>query len=139
MRFVLNHLELILSAAGLVVIAVVPVLLQPITGNTLAVTALTAVVVGTLHGGIFWLVRRRQRQVRQEIIGEMRAMLNDVVRNQLAIIALNAQVGKVQDRQMKRIDDSVRNITSALDHLSEESLYRWKQVYTPESHEPVTS
>jgi LytS/YehU family sensor histidine kinase len=139
MRFFLNNLELVLSAAGLIVIGVVPALLQPVLGNTMAVTALTAVVVGLLHGVIFWLIRRRQRQVRQQTISEMRTMLNDVVKNQLAIIALNAQMGRVQERQMKRIDDSVSNIVSALDHLSEESLHHWKQCYMPQNREAIRS
>ena len=41
-----------------------------------------------LHGGIFWAIRRRQRRIRQQAILEIREMLADVVKNQLAIIGM---------------------------------------------------
>lgn len=52
-------------------------------------TAVTALGISVLHGLIFWVVRRRQRRVRQEAIVEIREMLADVVKNQLAAIGMS--------------------------------------------------
>jgi hypothetical protein len=129
MYHALSNIELLLSAAGLVVIFLVPTLLQPNPEDVWAVAAVTAVVVGVLHGVIFWLIRRRQRQVRAAAVAEIREMLQDVIKNQLAIISLNAQLSGAQQRHMQRIDSSVKSIEDALTHISEESLSQWKIRY----------
>lgn len=137
-RFFLNNIELVLSAVGLAVIVLVPLLLQPTVDNLWAVAAMTAAVVGVLHGIIFWLIRRRQRQIRAAAIAEIREMLHDVVKNQLAIISLNAQLSGVQSRHQQRIETCIGRIEDALNHISEESLQRWQAQYentltTPQS------
>lgn len=126
---ILNNIELVLSGAGLMVIVLVPLLLQPATDDLWAVAAITAVVVGVLHGIIFWLIRRRQRQMRAAAIAEIRLMLEDVVKNQLAIISLNAQLSGAQARHQQRIETSIQQIEDALAHISEESLQRWQARY----------
>ncbi|XWX05390.1 hypothetical protein VZO05_07465 [Aggregatilineales bacterium SYSU G02658] len=125
----LNNIELLLSGLGLVVIVTVPAVLRPEPSDWWAVTAITAIVVGVLHGGIFWLIRRRQRQARAAAIAQIREMLGDVVKNQLAIISLNAQLSGAQSRHQQRIETSVKRIEEALTHISEESLAQWQARY----------
>jgi hypothetical protein len=122
---VLNNIELILSAAGVLVVLVVPPLITGGVDDLWRVTAVVALVVGVLHGCIFWAIRRRQRYVRQQAFTEMRAMLQDVVRNHLAVIRLYSTMPDKGARATAKIDASVQEITHALDHLSEESLARW--------------
>ncbi len=126
---VLNNIELALSGLGLIVIVVVPLVLQPGPDAVWQVAAVTAVVVGLLHGVIFWLIRRRQRQIRTQAIAQIREMVHDVVKNQLAIISLNAQLSGAQERHQQRIETSVKRIEEALTHISEESLSKWQTRY----------
>jgi len=55
----LNHIELILSGVGLIVILIVPWLTSQAISDTWRVAAITAILVGLLHGRIFWVIRRR--------------------------------------------------------------------------------
>ena len=132
MRFVLRHLELILSAAGLAVIFAVPTLFFRDRSRYLPALAITAVAVGLLHGVIFWLVRQRQRQVRQETIAQLQAMLLDVINNKLTILlaAQTAEVGD-QDRALlqEKAQASLASIQALLRDLSEETLLCWRQRY----------
>ncbi len=125
----LNNIELLLSGLGLVVILAVPAVLRPEPRDWWRVTAITAIAVGVLHGVLFWLIRRRQRQARAAVIAQIREMLGDVVKNQLAIISLNAQLSGAQSRHQQRIETSVKRIEEALTHISEESLTRWQAQY----------
>jgi len=61
-------------------------LVAPAPGTFWRVAAITAIGVGLLHGPIFWVIRRRQRVVRQQSIEEIREMLGDVVKNKLSVI-----------------------------------------------------
>jgi uncharacterized membrane protein SirB2 len=125
----INNIELVLSGLGLAVIVAVPMILQPEPDAVWTVAAITAVVVGVLHGIIFWLIRRRQRQIRAHAIAQIREMLHDVVKNQLAIISLSAQLSGAQERHQQRIEASVKRIEEALTHISEESLLKWQAHY----------
>jgi ABC-type multidrug transport system fused ATPase/permease subunit len=128
-QWFVNNIELVLSTVGLAVIVTVPLLLQPSPDELWRVAAVTAVVVGLLHGVIFWLIRRRQRQMRAATIAQIREMLQDVVRNQLAVISMNAQLSGAQSRHQQRIEASINRIEEALRHISEESLTRWLAHY----------
>lgn len=130
-RFLINNIELILSAAGIVVIIVVPNILVSFVGDVWRIATVTATVVGVLHGIIFWLIRRRQRQLRAEAVKEIKAMLNEVVKDQLSIIMVNAQLARPEEKRMQQIQQSVDRIVDSVDHLSQESLMRWQQVYEP--------
>lgn len=125
----LNNIELALSGLGLIVIVAVPLVLQPEPAAVWPVAAVTAVVVGVLHGLIFWVIRRRQRWIRAQAIAQIREMLHDIVKNQLAIISLNAQLSGSQERHQQRIEASVKRIEDALTHISEESLSSWQARY----------
>jgi len=133
MRIFLRNIELFLSGLGLIVIVVVPNLIQIESLSRWQVTAITATLVGVIHGIIFWLIRRRQRLVRNEAISEVREMLKDIVNNNLAVIALSSQLygsdahkAQVSIEQTKK---AVENISRALDTVSEESLRRWRSKY----------
>jgi hypothetical protein len=86
MKFILNNIELLLSGIGLLVIWLVPSLVVRGQYDIWKATAVTAIAVGLIHGFIFWLIRRRQRIVRQEAIREIRLMLSDMINNELTII-----------------------------------------------------
>ncbi len=86
MKAFVNNLELIPTAAGLVVIFGAT-LLTPFTANPWAVAATTAIAVGILHGVVFWLVHRQQRTVThignavQEISGVLRHLSEESLRS----------------------------------------------------------
>lgn len=132
MRFVLRHLELILSVAGLGVIFAVPTLFFRQGSLYLPAMAITAIAVGLLHGVIFWLVRHRQRRIRQETIAQLQAMLLDVINNKLTIVlaAQTAEVG-AQDRALlqEKAQASLASIQALLRDLSEETLLSWRKRY----------
>lgn len=130
MQRILENLELILTAAGLLVIFAVHSIWD---GGTWLVAAGTATAVGVIHGVIFWLVRRRQRKVRRIALEEAQHMLRDLVNNQLCVIQFTAdmQTGTPEsvETARARITESVRTISSTLEGISEESLSRWSQKY----------
>ncbi len=129
----LRNIELWLSGAGLLVVYAASALLAPGGLDFWKVAALTALVVSVLHGSIFWIVRRRQRRLRRQAILEMREMLADVVKNQLAVIGMWLDMGKDDPEgfalQVEGIKDSIRQIEGLVDAVSEESIQSWKSKY----------
>jgi len=79
----LRHLELVLSAVGVLVIFVVPMVFFRQPTLRWEAAAVTAAAVGVIHGLIFYAVRRRQRLIRRDTIREMQLVVDDIVRNQL--------------------------------------------------------
>lgn len=135
MRRFLENIELWLSGAGLLVVWAAAVLVAPGNADVWQVAAVTALAVSVLHGFIFWAVRRRQRRLRNEAIHEIREMLADTVKNQLAVIGLWLQTGDPDsdfEVQLEGINDSIDKISSMVDGLSEESLRSWKLRYEAE-------
>ncbi len=129
-RAFLNNIELWLSGAGLAVILAVPAFFA--TGTTFwKVAAITAIGVGLLHGMIFWVVRRRQRQIRERSIEEIREMLADVVKNQLSVIDmyLPQEDQALVEMELQGIQESIRAISHQVDTLSEEAIHEWKVKY----------
>ena len=129
----LRNIELWLSAAGLLVVWVASIIVSPGDANVWKVAALTALVVSLLHGLIFWIVRHRQRQVRRQAINEIKEMLADVVKNQLAVIGMWLQLGETRpefEAQLAGISESIGNISEMVDSLSEESLHSWMVKYS---------
>lgn len=119
MNAILRHLELVLSGVGILVIFAVPMLFFPRPGFhgpdlRWEAAAVTAAAVGLLHGLIFYLVRRRQRLVRQETIREMQLVVDDIVRNQLTVIGLSAALSLESTRTDGRLEDwAERSINAA--------------------------
>lgn len=127
-----NNLELIFSAAGLLVIWLVPALFAGDANNAWAIAAVTAVLVGTLHGGIFWVVRQRQRQARHQAILEIHEMLEDRVKNQLAVLTMWLPSGEGAEKfafELEEVRGSVDQIVEMIDALDERSLSAWKGRY----------
>ena len=125
MQFFLRHIELFLSAAGLLVIVAVPGLAPNLFGSQWVTAAVTATFVGVLHGMIFWLVRSRQRKLREQTISEISSMLRDVVNNQLTIIAMASESDAAA--RAKTTVDSARNISTLVNSLNEEKLRQWRE------------
>ncbi len=131
MRVFLDNIELWLSAAGLVVILAVPRLLGYEGDAAWQAYALTAVGVGALHGLIFWVVRRRQRLIRRQVIGELRAMLRDRVNNNLTVITMSLP-DSADAETAERVRDlhaAVGRMSELVGTLSDESLSSWQQQY----------
>lgn len=133
MTFVLRYLELIFTVAGIAVIFGVTALISSSEASVWQVAAITAAVVSVIHGVLFWLVRRRQREVRLKTITELQGMLKDIINNQLAVIqAMNTLRESRPDETKRAFDYTARSVTTisdALHHLSEESLHRWQAKY----------
>ncbi len=132
MKSFLANIELWLSAAGLAVILAVPALVADQT-NYWVVAAVTAILVGLLHGLIFWLVRRRQRQTRREAIRAIQGMLNDRINNQLTVIlgaiSTHTSDSTESQRSLTEVQAAVREVSALLGALSEESLRKWQDHY----------
>ena len=128
----LNNVELWLSSAGVVVVYLASSLFAPEGANVWRIAAGTALAVSVIHGVIFWVVRKRQRAMRERALAEIREMLADRVKNQLAVIAMSLPM--TQDREayafaVEGINTSVDSISSMVDSLSQESLKSWKRHY----------
>lgn len=131
MQNFLDNIELWLSGAGLVVILAVPALFGESGMASWQIMAMTAIVVGVLHGSIFWFIRRRQRVERARAIDEIRRMLKDVVNNQLQIALWNLPAVEGHDEREKvaAVTRSLEAVSKALEALSEESLQSWEARY----------
>jgi hypothetical protein len=86
----LKYLELVLTAAGVLVVIVVFAVFRHIAPWRAA--ALCAVGVGVLHGIIFFWVRSAQRKARNRALQEIRGTLDDLVRNKLQVVLFAAEV-----------------------------------------------
>jgi hypothetical protein len=133
MNFVLRYLELIFTLVGIGVIFGVTALFSSPRTSVWQIAAITAMLVGVIHGLLFWLVRRRQQHVRQTTITELQGMLKDIINNQLTVIQAMNNLREANPEETKRACDytsrSVIAISDALQHLSEESLRSWKTKY----------
>jgi hypothetical protein len=128
-----NHIELWLSGAGLLVIFGVPALVGSSGLLLWRLIAIIAVGVGILHGFIFWAVRRRQRQVRRQSIREIQQMLSDVLKNKLAAINMYLPEEENQalvEQELDGIRTSIEDIAEEVETLSEESIEGWKERYS---------
>lgn len=136
-RWLLNNIELILTAVGIGVILLSGWVASRSDLSVATATAVSATVVGVIHGILFWLLRRRQRRVRQEAIGQIREMLEDLGKNRLQTIKMSLYMVQVrqpdQEERARQSFDRVYQIlgemSSLIDHISEESLASWRQHY----------
>ncbi len=136
-RWFLNNIELILTAVGIGVILLSGFVASRSAFSVEAATAVSAILVGVIHGILFWLLRRRQRRVRQEAIGQIREMLEDLGKNRLQTIKMSLYM--VQARQpdqeertrqsFDRVYQILGEMSNLIDHISEESLASWRHRY----------
>jgi len=119
-------MELWLSAAGVAVILLLPRVLGATSGSYWRATAITAIVVGVLHGCIFWAVRRRQRTVRESTLREAQTMLRDGIHKQVAaLLTMDARATEAQRKRLEGVFDSMILLDHLLDSLSSERLRAW--------------
>ena len=119
-------MELWLSAAGVLVILLLPRLLGGSGGTQWKAMAIMAIVVGVLHGIIFWSVRRRQRSVREQTLREAHAMLRDGIQKQVAaLLTMDARATEAQRKRLDGVFDSLILLDHLLDSLSDERLRAW--------------
>ena len=128
-QFVRN-IELWFSAVGVIVILSAGWLAPPAVAFW-KVAGITAILVGLIHGGIFWAVRRRQRKIREKQIAEIREMLADVVKNKLSVIDmyLPEEQEAIVEEEIDGIRGTIRQISRNVDSLSEETIQDWKTKY----------
>lgn len=126
MHWFLRYLELWLSAAGVAVILLVPAVVGVSRDNYWHVTALVAIVVGVVHGLIFWSVHHRQRLVRERTVAQVRAMLRDDIHKQVAaLLTMDARATDRQRQQLDGVFDSMILLDHLLESLSTERLRTW--------------
>ena len=135
-RTLLNHvgrnLELYLMALSVTIALVIPLAIEIGTNEQeLAITALAACV---FQGVVFWLLRRRYRRVRGEMITELRAMLKDRINNHLTIVLMSVtQRGEPTSSTERELLEAAIAATTAvsrvLEEMSMESLRTWKAKY----------
>ena len=137
-RWFLNNIELVLTEVGIGVILLSGFVASrsafkdsvPLTRTVEMATAVSATLVGVVHGILFWLLRRRQRWVRQEAIRQIREMLEDLGKNRLQTIKMNLYMVQIhqpeQEERTRKSFDRVYQIlaemSTLIDHISEESL-----------------
>lgn len=131
-RGFINHIELWLSGVALVLIFGIPAAVGPNGTEFWRLTAIIAIAVGTIHGVIFWVVRRRQRQIRRRSVRQIQSMLADVVKNHLT--AIDMYLPEKEDPGMLRkevngIRTSIREITEHVNNLSVDRLEEWEAKY----------
>lgn len=136
-RWFLNNIELILTAVGIGVILLSGFVASRSAFSLETATAVSATLVGVIHGILFWLLRRRQRQVRREAIGQIREMLEDLGKNRLQTIKMSLYMVQIhqpeQEERTRKSFDRVYQIlaemSTLIDHISEESLAGWRHRY----------
>jgi hypothetical protein len=139
----LDNLELYLMAISVAVAVALPLAIEIGTDvQELAATALAACVI---QGLVLWILRRRNRRVRLQLITELRAMLKDRINNHLTVVTMS-----VTQRRDSHISENEREllqmaigaataVSRVLEELSIESLRLWKAKYQMESAELAQS
>lgn len=136
-RTFLGNIELILTAVGLLLIFLIGIIASPIGIPFWIATAISATMVGIIHGILFWLLRRRQRRVRQEAIGQIREMLEDLAKNRLQTIKMSLHMIQLQQpdleeqvqKKFDKVYEMIQDVTVIVDHISHESLVHWRHRY----------
>jgi hypothetical protein len=127
LRHFLRHIELYLSLVGLIAIFCAGLIASHYSANVWQVVAIVAVVVGVLHGFIFWAVRSRQRKIRRDDLERARIVLQDVVNNHLMIISLALASPQAGGISVAEAQQSLNTIALYLNRFSEESLFSWER------------
>lgn len=118
MSKLLEYLELVLTAAGILVVAIVFAIFRNIAAWKAA--AICALTVGVLHGVIFFLVRSTQRANRNQAVRNIRHTLDDLVRNKLQVVLFATEI---QDEDWRpAAQRAVQEIENSLNRIEAESL-----------------
>jgi uncharacterized protein HemX len=113
-------------------------LLQPAFGGPWRAALAAMIIIGGLHGVVFWSIRRHQRAVRHQAIQEITRMLQDCINNDLAVIQMNISLSSRKPeadlRMLQSTQERVQRISQHVRTLSEESLDAWKARYAATCH-----
>ena len=128
----LRRVELWLIATGILVVWAAAVLVTPPGTNVWLIGLVAAVGVGIPSGALAWIFHLQQRLARDAAISEVREMMSDRVKNQLAVIGMCTPM--TQDRDafeiaVGGINASISEIQSVVDNLSSEAIMAWKRHY----------
>jgi uncharacterized membrane protein SirB2 len=118
MQRLLRYLELILTAVGVLVVAIVFSLFRNI--GPWKAAAVAAVAVGILHGIIFFSVRTAQRRARNEALASVRLNLDDLIRNKLQVVLCATEIDDGDWRTV--VHGAVTEIEDILHHIEQEPL-----------------
>jgi hypothetical protein len=129
---VARNLELYLMGFSVGVALLIPLAIEVGTNEQeLAITALAACV---FQGVVFWLLRRRYRRVRREMIAELRAMLKDRINNHLTIVLMSVtqhreSTSSTERELLEAAIAATAAVSRVLEEMSMESLRTWKAKY----------
>ncbi|MDQ2834834.1 MAG: hypothetical protein M3Y50_14075 [Acidobacteriota bacterium] len=118
MKNLLEYLELILTAAGVLVVIAVFAIFRNVTPWKAA--ALSALAVGVLHGAIFFVVRSSQRRARKAAVVKIRHTFDDLVRNKLQVVLFATEIHDQDWRPAAQ--RAVQEIQNSLDRIEHESF-----------------
>jgi hypothetical protein len=88
-----------------------------------------------VQGALLWVLRRRARAVRQQLIAEVQALLRDRINNHLQIVVFSlaeqdAGAATADERQrLAQAMTAVAAVSRTLDELSTDSLRSWRDRY----------
>jgi peptidoglycan biosynthesis protein MviN/MurJ (putative lipid II flippase) len=130
---IVQNIELYLVGLSVAVALALPLAIEVGTNDQeLAVTALAACV---FQGVMLWVMRRRSRRLRAEMIAELRAMLKDRINNHLTIVLMSvtqrrdSRISPLEQEMLQAAIVATAAVSRTLDELSMESLRRWKAQY----------
>ncbi len=130
MDWAFKNLEVTLSILGLFIVGMIAYTFTDSDGDVWLVIALASIIIGLTNAFILWYLRRRQSIMRTETIEDIREMLKDTVTNNLSVISVNAQLSQsIENNRKTTILDTIEEIDSLLDRLSDRSLATWKNHY----------
>lgn len=118
MSRLLEYLELILTAAGVLVVIAVFATFRRIEPWKAA--AIAALCVGVIHGIVFFIVRSAQRRARRAAVTAIRHTFDDLVRNKLQVVLFATEI---QDQDWRpAAQRAVQEIQNSLNRIEAESL-----------------
>jgi hypothetical protein len=127
------NVELYLAAVSVGLALLLPLALELGTDTQeLAGAALAACVI---QAALLWVLRRRARAIRQQLIAEVQALLRDRINNHLQIVVFSlaeqdAGAATADERQrLAQAMTAVGAVSRTLDELSTDSLRRWRDRY----------
>lgn len=118
MKKVLEYLELILTAAGILVVVAAFAIFRNVAPWKAA--AISALAVGVLHGIIFFIVRSAQRKARRAAVSVIRHTFDDLVRNKLQVVLFATEIQGEDWRPAAQ--RAVHEIQHSLNRIEAESI-----------------
>lgn len=125
----LEHFELFLTSAGVLVAIVLP-----FTDLAQGDRRLAYVFLVWLQGFLIWAVHRHAWFRRRALVEKMRLMLQDRVNNQLTVMLgaaeiRNREMTPDERQEMETATLAARTVASELENLSPESVRSWERRY----------